>query len=264
MLKKATLTIAIAASILGSSLSFAGNDIQIPQKERDKYEKHKTIIESPDKQHKVEKTLTVNKSAAYKNTANIKSYDVSMTNITFRLNDKVDNVFDQFPKINDELSKTNDIAKTFQGYGKIVKMDNQVQTVLAGNLASFSNTKSIEYVNEVTNGEQSRDFIDIINSQRFYINNVRDDKKLTVFLTINGAQLDSMSKIAVGGGSQESYIESPTISSYAVDQAVVVKPGEYKLINMGSDNMTDPNPLFENSGQKLYKAVIIKVSEQGS
>jgi hypothetical protein len=265
MFKKATLAIVVAASILGASISFASDNIQISQKERDKHtQNNKTVIESPDKIHKVEKTLYVNKDSAYKDINNMKSYDVSMTNITFRLNDKVDDVFNQFSKIDSELSKNNDIAKTFQGYGKIVKIDNQTQTVLAGNVANFSNTKSIEYVNEVTNGEQSRDFIDIINSQRFFINNLRDDKKLTVFLTINGAQLDSMSKITVGGGSQESYIESPSISSYAVDQAVVIKPGEYKLINMGSDSMTDPNPLFENSGSKLYKAMIIKVSEQGS
>lgn len=259
MLKKTMLSIAITMSILGSSLSFAGNETQIAPEKREKVMQHKTVIESPDKQHRVEQTISINKD-----NTNMKSYDVSLTNITFRLNDKVDNIFNQFPQINDELLKTNDISKTFQGYGKIVKMDNQVQTVLAGNSASFINTKSIEYVNEVTNGEQSRAFIDIKNSQNFFINNLRDDKKLTVFLTINGAQLDSMSKIAVGSGSQESYIETPSISSYAINQAVVVKPGEYKLINMGSDSLTEPNPLFENSGQKLYKAVILKVSEQGS
>lgn len=142
--------------------------------------------------------------------------------------------------------------------------------MLAGNLANFSNTKSIEYVNEVNNGEQSKEFLDIVNSQRIFINNIRDDKKLTVFLTINSAQLDSMSKITVGSGSgsssgsQDSYIESPIISSSASDQAVVLKTDEYKLVNMRSSDMPDPNPLFEKSGSKLYKAMIVKVSEQGS
>lgn len=262
MFKKATLAIVVAASILSASMSFASDNIQISQKERDKHtQNNKTIIESPDKMHRVEKTLPVTKN---KDTTNIKSYDVAMTTITFRVDSKDDNAFDNFLKIDEALRTTNDIAKTFQGYGKIVKFDTQVQTVLAGSLANFSNTKSIEYVNEVTDGQQSRNFLNIVNSQRIFINNVRDDQKLTVFLTLNGAQLDSMSKIAVGAGSQETYMESPSISSYATDQAVVVKTGEYKLINMGSDNMTEPNPLFDNAGTKLYRAVIIKVSEQGS
>lgn len=259
MLKKATLAIMIAASILGSSISFAG------EKEKDKQiQSNKTVIESPDKLHRVEKTIRVNKDADYKNTNNLKSYDVSITNITFRVDSKVDKAFDDFLKIDETLRTSNDIAKTFQGYGKIVKFDTQVQTVLGGNLASFSNTKSIEYVNDVTDGQQSRDFLNIVNSQRIFINNLRDDKKLTVFLTLNGAQLDSMSKIKVGAGSQETYIENPTISSYTTDQAVVLKTGEYKLITMGTDSMTEPNPLFDNEGTKLYKAVIIKVSEQDS
>jgi hypothetical protein len=265
MFKKATLAIVVAASILGANISFATDNIQISQKERDKQtQNNKTVIESPDKLHRVEKNIRVNKDADYKNTNNLKSYDVSITNITFRVDNKVDKAFDDFLKIDETLRTSNDIAKTFQGYGKIVKFDNQVQTVLARNLASFSNTKSIEYVNEVTDGQQVRDFLDIVNSQKIFINNVRDDQKLTVFLTLNGAQLDSMSKIKVGAGSQESYIESPVVSSYATDQAVVVKTGEYKLITMGTDSMTEPNPLFDNEGTKLYKAVIIKVSEQGS
>lgn len=265
MLKKATLAIMIAASILGANISFASDNIQISQKERDKQtQNNKTVIESQDKAHKVEKTIRVNKDSNYNNTNNLKSYDVSITNITFRQDDKINNSFDEFLKIDAELKNTNDIAKTFQGYGKIVSLDTQVQTVLAGNLANFSNTKSIEYVNEVNNGEQSKEFLDIVNSQRIFINNIRDDKKLTVFLTINSAQLDSMSKIKVGSGSQESYIESPIISSSASDQAVVLKTDEYKLVNMRSSDMPDPNPLFEKSGSKLYKAMIVKVSEQGS
>lgn len=271
MLKKATLAIMIAASILGANISFASDNIQISQKERDKQtQNNKTVIESQDKVHKVEKTIRVNKDSNYNNTNNLKSYDVSITNITFRQDDKINNSFDEFLKIDAELKNTNDIAKTFQGYGKIVSLDTQVQTVLAGNLANFSNTKSIEYVNEVNNGEQSKEFLDIVNSQRIFINNIRDDKKLTVFLTINSAQLDSMSKITVGSGSgsssgsQDSYIESPIISSSASDQAVVLKTDEYKLVNMRSSDMPDPNPLFEKSGSKLYKAMIVKVSEQGS
>ena len=243
MLKKAKLSIIIAASILSSNLSFAGNDVQVPQ------EIHKTIIETPDKLHNVKKT------------ANLKSYDVEMNTITFRADEKIGNVVDNFLKIDADLRKTNNIDKTFQSYGKIVDVRHQINTVLSGDLASFSNTKSIEYVNEVTNGKQSKDFIDIINFQRFYINNLREDKKLTVLLNIQDSQLNSMRKTDIGEGSQKTYIESPSVSTTTVDQSVTVKPGEYKLVNMEKDQMTDPNPLSDKAENKLYKAIIIKVSE---
>ena len=67
MLKKAKLSIIISAWILSSSLSFTGNDIQVPQDIRDKYEQHKTIIETPDKLHNSEKNLYINKDNTYKN-----------------------------------------------------------------------------------------------------------------------------------------------------------------------------------------------------
>ena len=246
MLKKATLAILIASSILGTTVTMAGDK-----------KVEKTVIESPDKMNKVEKTMTIDQKSI-----NGQSYDVSMMTVTFKVTTEELNTIDSIKKINDAIEINHDIIKAINNYGQIISVDTKYQSVISGAVSKSSQTDSIEYVDKVTNGVQSRSFIDIMNFQKFYINTL-DKKTVNLFMTVQSAELESMSKTKVGEGSTESYIESPNYSTYTFDQTTKLSTGEYKLINLTGD-YAPSNALFENNGNRIYKAVFIKVSEQSS
>lgn len=254
MLKKSALALLIASSVL-TTMSFASDNIQISQKERDKHEK-KEVFESRDKKIKVEKNLNESKSEQDR-----KSYDVAMTTIVFKLDDKVD-MASNYSKLDAELRNSNDIIKSIQNYGKIVSNESLVQTVLSNTASKNVRKQTIEYVKEVTNGVPHKDFLDIISYQTFYINGLRNDDKLSLFVTAQDSELTSMSDIKIGGGSNEVTIQTPSISTVTFDQAVVLKKDEYKLLNLGSaDSPVSP---FTDSNTKTYKAIIVKILDQAS
>lgn len=227
MLKKATLSVIIAASLLTSHAVFAENSVK---------NNNKTEKEVPVQQMKS------------------KQYDVSMTVINFQVNDKFNSSTDDFFKIDKELSENNNIAEVFQKYGKVLSSDAYITNVVAGLPNKFSYTQTVPYVNEVTDSLQKTAYIDIKSWQNFFIRDDANENSALLFLDFQKSKLDSIEKSEVGEGSSATFIENPTISSFSTEQAVKVNLGHYKLANLSSN--------FDNgSVNKTYKAVVIKVTE---
>lgn len=276
MLKKKSLAIVIATTILVPTIAIASetkDDNNHSQKsisanvdKNDLLKVRKSVDENEylnttrKKQGDIEITKTF---PSYKKNEYGNVYSLSLTTITFRVNDGTSSATEDFLKLDNELKNSKNIEEAFSKYGKIFKVENKIQSVVAGYNNSVINTKTIEYASEVTNGVQSRDYLDIINYQNVYINDKLSDNRLAVFMDIKDSQLDALEKFDVGTGSTKSYIESPNVSSYAMDQTVVLKAGEYKLVNL-TNTTADPDPLFKNLPNRVYRAVIVKVLDQGT
>jgi len=254
MLKKSTLGIIIASTIFSSTLVLAAEQKTSPLPLKDV--NNEVIISKQIKNSKV-KTMPEHKKNDRAN-----AYELSMTTIIFKVNENV-NLGEDFLKIDNDLKESKNLNDVFSKYGKITKVENKVQSLVAGYDNSFSSTRTIEYVSEVTNGIQSHGFIDITNYQNIYINDKLTDNKLALFLNKKDSQLDALNKVEVNDGSQKTFIERPVVSTHKIDQTVVLKTGEYKLINL-SDWTTDESPLFNNVSNKTYRAIVVKVLSQGT
>lgn len=279
MLKKTSLAIVISITLLGTTIANASetkdgtNHLQKSVSEnvdkRDLLKARKSVDEQLSSEYIKTTTKKLGDIEITKTFPNYKKneygdvYSLSLTTITFRANDGASSATEDFLKLDNELKNSKSVEDVFSKYGKIFKVENKIQSVVAGYNNSVVNTKTIEYASDVTNGVQSRDYLDIINYQNIYINDKLTDNRLAVFMDIKDSQLDSLEKFDVGEGSTKSYIESPNVSSYVMDQTVVLKAGEYKLVNL-TNTTADPDPLFKNLPNRVYRAVIVKVLDQGT
>lgn len=227
MLKKSTLAVLVAASLLTSQSIFADNSVK--------------------KTGKIEKEVPVQQVQS-------KQYDVSTIIINFQVNDKFNSSTDDFFKIDKELSESQSINEVFEKYGKVLSSDAYVTNVVAGIPNKFSYNQTVSYVGEITENKQQTSYLNIKSWQNLFIKDMDNEKSVIVYLDMQKSQLDSVGKSEVGEGSATTFIETPNTSSYSMEQAVKVNLGSYKLANLSSN--------FDNgSVNKNYKAVIIKVTE---
>jgi hypothetical protein len=227
MLKKSTLAVLVAASLLTSQSIFADNSVK--------------------KTGKIEKEVPVQQVQS-------KQYDVSTIIINFQVNDKFNSSTDDFFKIDKELSETKGINEVFENYGKVLSSDAYVTNVVAGIPNKFSYNQTVPYIGGVTDNKQQTAYLNIKSWQNLFIRDTDNGKSVIVYLDLQKSQLDALAKSEVGEGSNATFIENPTTSSYSMEQAVKVNLGSYKLANLSSN--------FDNgSANKNYRAVIIKVTE---
>lgn len=281
MLKTTTIGILLATSVLGTTLTFADEktaDQQIIElSNKQKLEKINESLSDQVAKDKYDQGISQTATSIQKaNLLNgrkinekihslendLKPYVVSLTTFTFKTTSQDDSVINNFSKINDALVKSNSINKAVESYGKVLKSEIYSQNLLTNKPSITSVTKSMEYVNQVNNGVQSTEILDLTNLQAYYLKNDYVSKKLLLSIKLEDSVLISLDKEFVDGDHSKSYVELPHVATYKLSQDVSVKNNEYKLLDLREVLNEPKSPFLTEPSGKVYKGIAVKISEQ--
>jgi hypothetical protein len=281
MLKKTVLGIIVATSMLGTTLTFADEkkeDQQIIElSNKQKLEKINESLSDQTAKEKYEKGLTQTVTSIQE--ANLlqsgkmnakshsiandeKAFIVSLTTFTLRTTNQDDSVMNNFIKINNDLVKSNNLGQSVQPFGKLLSTETYTQNLVTHKPSLASFTKSIEYVNQVSNGVQSTEMLDLTTLQAYYLNSNSLSKKLLLSIKLEDSVLISMDKEPVNDGPSKSYVELPRVATYTLSQDVSLKNNEYKLIDLREVSNETKTQLSTEPAGKVYKGIAVKLSEQ--
>lgn len=234
MLQKTALAVSMSALMLISGASFANDNVA----------NDKAKIDS-QKSYNIDDIRLVRTPTVY---------DISMTVLNFELNEKI-SLADNLLNIDNELKTENNIDKVFERYGNILSADTYMTNTVEGAQTQSAHTQSIKYIDKVVDGVISKKNLEVTNWKNFYTSIREDDQTVRVYIDVKSESLDSLTQYKASENKKDAVVEGPNVSISRIQQNVVVKPGEYKLVNLGS-------VVEKGQKNKIYQAVIIKLTEK--
>lgn len=181
------------------------------------------------------------------------SYDISTTTVTFAPKNKDDDIVGQLIEMNESLLKTNNINQTINNYGNIKEYESQSQSVIPDTFSKVSHEKIMNYKYKQDDGVINTVDIRLSNVNAYSLREANDDK-YTLFFNIKNEKLDKNSNEKLNS-EEYSLSKIPSIKTHEVNQAVVLKKGEYKIVNIYQNIPND-----KNDG-KEYTATILKLTQ---
>jgi hypothetical protein len=234
------LALIIATTVITTNIAFAGTNKEETRKENENMKQkildNKAILEK-------EREMLFPKQ---------ESYDISTITVTFSPKNQEDDIVSELIAMNELLIKTNNINQTINNYGNIKEYESQSQSILSNTLSRVSQERIMNYKYKQEDG--------VINSVDIKLSNVKsyklretDDNKYTLFFNIKNEKLGKSNEQL--NSDEYSLSKIPSIKTDELNQAVVLKKGEYKVVNIYQNLPND-----KDIG-KEYTATIMKLTQ---